>query len=71
MHSKRPVALRSAPGGGMFLAWSNLDARLELVHIANDGEMLLDRILPEGVAFELNATRVSCKSWAPATAARA
>jgi hypothetical protein len=45
---KRPVALRSAPGGGMFLVWSNLDARLELVHIANDGEVVLDRVLPVG-----------------------
>lgn len=47
--ARRPVALRPALGGGMFLVWSNLDARLELVRIANDGEMLLDRVLPVGL----------------------
>jgi hypothetical protein len=33
----------------MFLVWSNLDARLELVHIANDGKVALDRVLPVGL----------------------
>ncbi len=42
---KRPVTLQPAPGGGMFLAWSNLDGRLELAHIGVDGEVLLDRVL--------------------------
>jgi hypothetical protein len=46
---KRPVALRAAARGGMFLLWSNLDSRLELVHTANDGEVMLDRVLSVGL----------------------
>jgi hypothetical protein len=43
---KRPVALQPAPGGGVFLVWSNLDNQLELVHTGVDGEILLDSVLP-------------------------
>jgi hypothetical protein len=46
MSVKRAVTLRPAPDGGMFLAWSNMDGKLELAHIGVDGEVLLDRVLP-------------------------
>jgi hypothetical protein len=43
---KRPVALRPAPGGGVFLVWPNRDDQLEMAHVGADGEVLLDRVLP-------------------------
>ncbi len=43
---KRPVTLRPAPGGGMFLAWSNVNGKLELAHLGGDGEVVSDRVLP-------------------------
>jgi len=46
MSVKRPVTLQPAPGGGVFLIWSNLDGQLELARIGVDGEMLLNRVLP-------------------------
>lgn len=42
---KRAVTLQSAPGGGMFLVWPNLDDQLELAHIGMDGEVLQDTVL--------------------------
>ncbi len=43
---KRPVALRPAPGGGVFLVWPNRDDQLEMARVGADGEVLLDRVLP-------------------------
>ena len=45
----RPVALRPAPTGGMYLVWPNLEDRLELAHIGTDGEVLFRHALPVGV----------------------
>jgi len=46
MSVKRAVTLQPAPGGGVFLAWPNLEGDIELVRIGVEGEVLLDRILP-------------------------
>lgn len=43
---RRPVALQSAPDGGVVLVWPNLDGRLEMARVAADGEVLLSRVLP-------------------------
>ncbi|HIE38035.1 MAG TPA: hypothetical protein EYH30_05090 [Anaerolineales bacterium] len=45
----RPVALHSAPDQGVLLVWPNLEGQLELAHIGEDGELLLDRVLSVSV----------------------
>ncbi len=45
---KRPAALQVAPDGGAFLIWRNLEKRLELARIGEDGEVLLNRVLSVG-----------------------
>jgi len=44
----RPVAIRPAPDGGVFLVWPNQRGYLELTHVGVDGEVLLDRVLSVG-----------------------
>jgi hypothetical protein len=46
MAVKRPVALRLAPDGGVFLVWPNTDGKLELAHLGVDGQVLSDRVVP-------------------------
>ena len=43
---KRAVTMRPAPDGGMYLAWSTVDGKIELAHVGMDGEVLMDRVLP-------------------------
>lgn len=45
---KRRAALQAAPDGGAFLMWRNLEGRLELARIGEDGESLLNRVLSVG-----------------------
>jgi len=45
---RRHVALHPAPDGGVFLVWHNVEEQLELAHIGQDGEVLLDRVLSVG-----------------------
>lgn len=44
----RPVAIQPAPDGGMLLIWPNLEERLEMAHIGQDGEVIERTILPVG-----------------------
>ena len=41
----RPVAIRPAPSGGVYLIWSNTDDRLELARVDSNGQVVLDRTL--------------------------
>ena len=45
---KRRVALQPAPDGGAFLIWQNLEERLELARIGEDGKVLQTRLLQIG-----------------------
>jgi hypothetical protein len=45
---RRRAALQVAPDGGVFLIWRNLEERLELARIGEDGEVLLNRVLSVG-----------------------
>ncbi|MBU0703597.1 MAG: hypothetical protein KKC18_06995 [Chloroflexi bacterium] len=45
---KRRVALQPASDGGAFLIWQNLEGRLELAHIGEDGKVLQTRLLQIG-----------------------
>lgn len=45
---KRRVALQPAPDGGALLIWQNLEGRLELARIGEDGKVLQTRILQIG-----------------------
>lgn len=44
----RPIALRPAPGGGVFLIWPDPEEHLRLVRIGPDGEKRLERVLEIG-----------------------
>jgi hypothetical protein len=45
---KQPVALKPGPEGGVFVVWPNLDGRLELAHVSEDGELLVNQVLVVG-----------------------
>lgn len=45
---KRRVAIQPAPDGGVFLVWENLEQRLELARISENGHVLLTRVLEIG-----------------------